>query len=99
MLVILIIGLMAGPKAGAVTAIGVPQSAQYLLTLHDFLRRAARRLSIHRQGTGRLRVVAGGPSMRIRFEDETRELAVAVSISHTPVMATAIVVELPLSNT
>ena len=44
-------------------------------------------------------VVAGGPSMRIRFQDETRELAVAVSMSHTPVMATAIVVELPLSNT
>ena len=44
-------------------------------------------------------VVAGRPSMRIRFEDETRELAVAVSMSHTPVMATAIVVELPLGNT
>ena len=44
-------------------------------------------------------VVAGRPSMRIRFHDETRELAVAVSMSYTPVMATAIVVEFPLSNT
>ena len=51
---------------------------------------------------GQLEVVmndAGRPSMRLRFENETRELAVAVSMSHTPVMATAIVVELGRSNT
>ncbi len=42
---------------------------------------------------------AGRPSMRLRLENETRELEVAVSMSHTPVMATAIVVESGRSNT
>ena len=37
----------------------------------------------------------GSPSMRLRVNNETQELAVAVSMSHTPVIATAIVVGLP----